>query len=167
MSDQGEYDRNQRAAERAHDLANDLGKRLIEASTRDAQEAIKVVVLVNSGAAVAILAFIGTLASRKGITLGNLKAVTQCLNWFTAGIICGMVAGACAYLCNNGYAAYFFAKDPVWEHPYVKENNRSIRTLRYARCLNWLGLFFVAIGLGLFIRGVYVAAHAIVKLLVA
>jgi hypothetical protein len=68
MSDQGEYDRNQRAAERAHDLANDLGKRLIEASTRDAQEAIKVVVLVNSGAAVAILAFIGTLASRKGIT---------------------------------------------------------------------------------------------------
>jgi hypothetical protein len=50
MPDQSQYD--QRAAERAHDLTNDLGKKLTEASTRDAQEAIKVILLVNSGAAI-------------------------------------------------------------------------------------------------------------------
>jgi hypothetical protein len=83
MSDQGEYDRNQRAAERQHDRIVDLGNRLTEASARDAQEGIKVVLLVNSGAAVAILAFIGTLASRSGITLANLKAITSSLYWFS------------------------------------------------------------------------------------
>jgi hypothetical protein len=77
MSDQGAYDRNQRAAEREHDLVIDRGTRLTEASTRDTQEAIKLVLLINSGAAVAILAFISTLASRSGITLANLKSVTN------------------------------------------------------------------------------------------
>jgi hypothetical protein len=79
MSDQGEYDRNQRAAERQHDRIDDLDKRLTEASTRDAQEVIKVVLLINGGGAVAILAFIGALASRTGITLANLKAITSSL----------------------------------------------------------------------------------------
>jgi hypothetical protein len=41
MTDQEAYDRNLRAAERAHDLTDDLGKRLMDASTKDAQEAIK------------------------------------------------------------------------------------------------------------------------------
>ena len=41
MSVQGEYDRNQRAAERQHDGIVDLGNRLTEASMRDAQEGLK------------------------------------------------------------------------------------------------------------------------------
>jgi hypothetical protein len=82
MSDQSGNDRNQRAAERQHDLVDDLEKRLTEASARDAQEAIKVALLVNSGAAVAILAFISTLASRSGITFTDLKAIMKSLYWF-------------------------------------------------------------------------------------
>src|SRR5712671_73853 len=101
MSDQGAYDRNQRAAEREHDLVIDRGTRLTEASTRDAQEAIKLVLLINSGAAVAILAFISTLASRSGITLANLKAVTNSPYWFTEGsVFAGLTAGF-AYLSSN------------------------------------------------------------------
>jgi hypothetical protein len=50
-------DRNIRAAERQHDLSAEFDKRLTEAATRDAQESIKLIFLINSGAAVAMLAF--------------------------------------------------------------------------------------------------------------
>jgi hypothetical protein len=164
MSDQGEYDRNQRAAERQHDHIDDLRKRLTEASTRDAQEGIKVVLLVNSGAAVAILAFIGALASRSGVTLANLKAITSSLYWFSGGIISSGVTAAFAYLSNSLYAGHLSAMDKVWEHPYVRENANSRRMWRWAMGFNWAGLILAIAGLGLFIRGVYVAAHAIEKL---
>ena len=164
MSDQSAYDRNQRAAERQHDMVDDLGKRLTEASARDAQEAIKIALLVNSGAAVAILAFISTLASRSGVTLANLKAVKNSLYWFTGGIISSGVTAAFAYLSNSFYAAHFFAQDKVWEHPYLRENTRSRRMLRWGKLFNWGGFILAWIALFLFIRGVYVAAHAIGKL---
>ena len=164
MSDQGAYDRNQRAAEQAHDHVNDLGKRLTEASTRDAQEGIKVVVLVNSGAAVAILAFISTLASRSGITFENLRAVTNSLYWFTGGIVSAVLTAALAYLANSLYAGHLATQDQVWEHPYVRENTKSRRMLRWGKFFNWAGLILALVGLFLFIRGVYVAAHAIEKL---
>jgi hypothetical protein len=106
MSDQGAYDRNQRAAEREHDLVIDRGTRLTEASTRDTQEAIKLDLLINSGAAVAILAFISTLASRSGISLANLKSVTNSPYWFTEGsVFAGLTAGF-AYLSNSKYASF-------------------------------------------------------------
>ena len=164
MSDQGEYDRNQRAAERQHDSIEDLGKRLTEASTRDAQEAIKVVLLINGGGTVAILAFIGALASRTGITLANLKAITSSLYWFSGGIISSGVTATFAYLANTMYAWHLSLIDKVWAYPYVRENVKSRRMSRWAKGFHWAGLILAIAGLGLFIRGVYVAAHAIEKL---
>jgi hypothetical protein len=123
--------------------------------------------LINSGAAVAILAFISTLASRSGITLANLKAVTNSLYWFTGGIVSAGFTGGFAYLCNSRYANYFFTIDKIWEHPYLKQNAKSQRALRWARFFNWAGLILAYVGLFLFIRGVYVAAHAIEKLVEA
>jgi hypothetical protein len=164
MADQSAYDRNQRAAERQHDQVNDLGKTLTEAYVKDAQEAIKVILLINSGAAVAILAFISTIAARSGITLTNLKAVTNSLHWFTWGIVSSGVTAAFAYLANSLYAGHLSAMDKIWEHPYVRENAKSRRMLRWAKFFNWSGFILAWLGLLLFIRGVYVAAHAIEKL---
>ena len=67
---------NRRAAERAHDHLKDTELQLIEASTRDAQEAVKVALAINGGAAIAVLAFIATLGSRNGDMLRKLIPVT-------------------------------------------------------------------------------------------
>jgi hypothetical protein len=157
-------DRNIRAAERQHDLNTDVSKRLVEASTRDAQEAIKIVFIINSGAAVAILAFIATLASRSSITLANLKAVIHSLYWFIGGIIFAATTSVLAYLCNQFYSAHLSSPDKIWEHPYVRENARSRRELRLGRIFNWIALGLGVVALALFIRGVYVAAQAIERL---
>jgi hypothetical protein len=69
-----------------------------------------------------------------------------------------------AYLSNSLYAWHLSAMHKVSDHPYVKENVKSRRILRWALGFNGAGLILAIAGLGLFIRGVYVAAHAIEKL---
>jgi hypothetical protein len=167
MSDKSTYDRNLRAAERQHDLNTDLSKRLVEASTRDAQEAIKIVFLINSGAAVAILAFIASLAARSGITLATLKAVTHSLYWFIGGIIFAGITSVFAYICNSLYSSHLSRLDKIWEHPYVRENAGSRRMLWWAQFFNWSALTLGGLALILFIRGVFVAARAFEKLVAA
>jgi hypothetical protein len=96
--------------------------------------------------------------------LASLKAVTNSLYWFTGGIISSGVTSAFAYLSNSLYAGHLSQQDKVWEHPFVTENAKSHRMLRWAKFFNWVGLILATIGLILFTRGVYVAAHAIEKL---
>jgi len=133
-------DRNIRAAERQHDLSAEFDKRLTEAATRDAQEAIKLIFLIISGAAVAMLAFIASLASRSGITLANLKAVIHSMYWFITGIVLIAITSVLTYLCNNLYSGHLALQDKAWEHPYIRENPRSKRMLLLAKVLNWSAL---------------------------
>ena len=64
MPDPAPDETRRREAERAHDEANELGKLLKEAATRDAQGAIRVLLAINGGAAAALLAFTGGLVTR-------------------------------------------------------------------------------------------------------
>src|SRR2546421_13114744 len=111
MSDQN--GRNLRAAERAHDDVNDLRKRLIDASARDAQEAIKIALLINGGAAVAILAFIAGIVGRTNISLSDLRSVAHSLFWFAGGIVVAGITAACAYVANSLYSANQFQQDRI------------------------------------------------------
>jgi len=164
MSDQQSYEANQRAAERAHDHSNDLGKRLVDASARDAQEAIKVVLLINGGAAVAILAFMGSIVSKGGYSIAELKSVSHSLYWFIAGIVGAGVTSGCAYFCNSYYSGSHLNALKDWTHPYVHPTPLSSKYLRAARYLNWVADGFAISSLLTFVIGVYVAASAIVNL---
>jgi hypothetical protein len=61
-----EHEANVRAAERAHDQQNEARDKANEGAMRDAQAAIRVLLAVNGGAAIAVFAFIGNLASKTG-----------------------------------------------------------------------------------------------------
>jgi hypothetical protein len=93
-----------RAAERAHDRAKEFELQLMEASTRDAQEAMKVALAINGGAAIAVLAFVGTLGSRSHDTLMKLIPVTYSLFCFAAGVFSAAMTAACAYFANSYYS---------------------------------------------------------------
>jgi hypothetical protein len=71
-----------RAAEREHDFLNDLGKRLIDGAMRDAQETMKALLLINSGGAVALLAFIGAVVSKGFVRLEDLTPLMSSIVWF-------------------------------------------------------------------------------------
>src|SRR6266446_6671491 len=66
-----------RLAERAHDVATQFGAKANEAATKAAEEAIKAVILINGGSSIAMLAFIGTLASKDLLSSAQLSQITS------------------------------------------------------------------------------------------
>src|SRR5882724_3142006 len=86
-----------RAGERAHDINKEYELTLINAATRDAQEAMKVALAINGGAAIAVLAFMST----KDIDLlTKLFPIIYSLIWFAAGVIFAALTAGSAYLSN-------------------------------------------------------------------
>jgi hypothetical protein len=65
------------------------------------------------------------------------------------------------YLSNSLYAANLAEQDKIWEHPFVKPNERSERKLWWAKFYNWAGFILAWVSLLLFIAGVFVAARAL------
>src|SRR4051812_39835989 len=80
-------DREMRAAERAHDRSKGYQLKLLDAATRDAQEAMKVALAINGGAAVAVLTFSGAVAYKGGIGLAYLIYAMISLGLFAAGVL--------------------------------------------------------------------------------
>jgi hypothetical protein len=81
---------------------------------------LKMVVLINGGAAVSLLRFIGSLSDKRAETAGALV-------WFAFGVASGAAGFLFAYFTNlfTGAAAGSFTKQ--WEHPYVVGNAISRR----------------------------------------
>lgn len=153
-----------RAAERAHDLTNDLGKRLMDAAIRDAQEAIKVVVLLNGAAALALLSFIGAIVSKQIFVISEMRPVVFGLWWFFVGTILGGFTAALAYASNRLHARGHFAKEKIFEPPFITETPRSKSLMRSGTVLNWLAVVLAFLGLLAFIFGVYFGTRAILSL---
>lgn len=153
-----------RAAERAHDRIRAYELKLIEAATRDAQEAIKVALAINGGAAVAILAFTGAIAYRAGVRLDELKYVLIALGCFAVGVVFAAATAACAYFSNSLYSAWHGAKKLDWKHPYVHETKHSQRFFRWARRTNWVAVLCAAAALVLFLAGIALAGLGMTNL---
>ncbi|GEM_PF-2621010 len=157
-------ERNIRAAERAHDLENDIGKRLIDGAMRDAQEVMKALLLLNSGSAVALLAFIGAVVSKEIDSLGDLKPIIYCISWFLVGTVFAALTAGSAYFANTLYARARLILDKTWDHPYVIENRKSKKAQWWALFFNWAGVITAAISLVVFVCGIYFAAISIANL---
>ena len=77
--------------------------------------------LINGGAAVSVLAFIGGLAAQSRIKLDQLNMVANSLGWFAGGVAAAAAAMGFAYLTNYlaGKVERSFEKWP--QPPYVRE----------------------------------------------
>lgn len=62
-----------RTAERAHDTVTDFASKTNTAAVEAANLALRTAMLINGGAAISVLAFIGGLASRDKV---SLQAIT-------------------------------------------------------------------------------------------
>jgi hypothetical protein len=94
-----------RAAERAHDDEKGFGAKANEAAVKAAEEAIKAAILINGGSSVAMLAFIGTLASKELVSPFQLAAMSKPLVYFGSGLTAALIGSAAAYFTNLMIAA--------------------------------------------------------------
>lgn len=166
VADQKAYDINQRAAERAHDQKTEFARQLNDAAMRDAQAVIRIVLLLNGGAAIAVLAFGGSLASKTSYPLAQLGGVISNSLWFVFGALSTAFAAAFAYLTNGCYAATWASTAPVWSYPYLEVTKKSKWYERAAWLFHILAVVTIIVGIVLFIVGMFKLRSAMLHLFV-
>lgn len=168
MSDQSSHDAAKyahelklREAERAHDRNEKMGDMFNGNADKHAQSAIRIVLAINGGAAIALLAFISGLASRTNMSLQQLSMITHQLEWFVYGVLVACGAAASAYITNYCNAGAVLLRDNTWDHPYILENNRSKRYRRVGIGFHLLGFISAIAGLIIFAYGLHQVQRAV------
>jgi len=94
------YDLNAEHAKRAHDLNRQTSAEFSKAALESANLAIRALTLVNGGAVVALLAFVGALEASETSNSAKIDGLVAPLLAFALGIGCSVVAATVAYLVN-------------------------------------------------------------------
>jgi len=160
--EQRQAEQKQRLAEREHDRNSDNVVKQVLAAVESGHHALRAILLINGGAAVALLAFIGAIASKEGVSsVADLAATIQ---WFAFGVAVSAAAIGMAYLVNHCYAISLRAMENDWDHPYVKETPSSKRWERGADVLNVSTILTALVALGLFVYGMLNVQNEVAKL---
>ncbi len=146
MAENGDFERRKRQfeldmrlAERAHDEMKEYGDGVNKAAVESGHKALQAIMVINGGAGIALLAFIGSIASKDGINA--VAGLASTLHWFAYGVGLTALAMGVAYLVNYCYANSASEMRRTWEHPYVSDTASSISW-------RWVGIFFHAVTLG-------------------
>ena len=162
---QKEHERNLQIAQREHDALREHAKSINEAAATSANHALRTALLINGGAAVSMLAFIGGLVSNGKVLVGaQLASVAAPLVWFALGVALAGLATAFAYFTNFSNVGSANSMRRLWEYPWLEATTASKR---------WLKSYYVCLGisvlsgfgsLGLFVFGMYKVWKAILTL---
>ena len=127
------HEQERAVAERAHDVEAEFGSKANEAAITVGNHAIRTLVLVNGGAAVAMLAFIGHVS---GINSGKfstkLPELTAPLRWFVWGVALATACAGLAYCTNYCIAFSSAKKERSYKHPFIQNTIVSKRWIRIA-----------------------------------
>lgn len=131
---QWQYEQKRAVVERAHDDERDFGRSADIAAVSTGSNALRGLLLINGGAAIAMLAFIGHLiSSDKGVfaekdTIKALINLTTPLSWFAGGVACAAASMALGYLANFSMGRVSSHRIRTYEdHPYVRPTKLSKR----------------------------------------
>ena len=142
-------------AMRAHDVAIQRGVDARATAAESANIAIKSLTLINGGAVVALLAFVGALATNDSTQEVSIAALIVSIWWFAIGVGLSATTAALAYLVNMLDADIISSESLTWEHPFVEQSKMSrvlfwIRTgvhlAALATALSVIVVFFFGVG---------------------
>jgi hypothetical protein len=149
---------------RVHDRSRRMSEAVNDAVIKAGDVAIRTVMLVNGGAAVAVLAFIGALVRQDGVTIKQVAGVSGSLLWFASGVAAAVLALALSYFTNFCYGRSETSKIFTLEHPYIIDgtNTRWWRNWAYAFHLG--AIVWGLLSLAAFVVGMFDVHSAIVRL---
>ena len=119
------YEQERALAERMHDRDFTLLRQATDAAIGHANFALRTLILINGGAAVALLAFLASLLSAEEDYSSKLSEITAPLVSFSYGIAAATVSIGFAYFTTYCVATAFSKKELLWEHPWTKETPKS------------------------------------------
>src|SRR5262245_10496664 len=135
-----------------------------KAIVRAGELAIKSAILINGGAAVAMLAFIGGLVREDGLTVKQVAGVASSLLWFAGGVGAAVWALALSYFTNFCYVRASLSKKFTLDHPYVIDGENTRRWSCWALAFHVGAAVWAFLSLAAFVVGTIFVYNAVLKL---
>lgn len=136
-------------AKREHDRVLSIAEKKDEATIKSAEGVIRILLLLNGGAAVSLLAFVGNLVSKDRLTAVQLIAGS--LIRFALGVVSVAVCAGFAYATHYAHVETAYTLDRTWEHPYIRESKLSKRWRCIGRLFHIFALLAAIASLILFV----------------
>jgi hypothetical protein len=136
-------------AERAHDKIDEFFLKVNDAAINAANLALRMSLLINGGAAIALLSFDGHLPP------DQMKAVANTLLWFAWGVLASVAGIALAYFTNYCMAGVASSKARTYEPPFVKDSPTTWKWLLANRIFHIAAVIVGLASLVLFIVGMF------------
>jgi hypothetical protein len=157
-------DLNRELALRAHERESEFFNTNNNAAIKSGEDAIKALTLINGGSSVAMLAFVGTLASKDQYTSEQLALVAAPLIWFATGVGLAVAAACLSYFSNRAIAELSLTRVKTWQDPFVTDGERSKRWRAIQAVLVSVTILVAALSLASFGCGVWTAKVAFEQL---
>jgi hypothetical protein len=148
-------------ARRAHDRATSFATQVNEAAIKTGESTFRACLLINGGAAVSVLAFIGGLASKDVIGVSQLAAVADSLIPFAAGVVAAVAGMALSYLVNYFTALHADSLTKIWEHPWLTPGKRTVWFARLKTGFHALTILAGVVSVFFFVRGVLAVRNSV------
>jgi hypothetical protein len=126
--------------------------------------AVRTALLINGGAAIAVLAFIGALVREGGVSVKQIANISSGLLWFGGGVAAASWALALSYFTNFCYGRAERTKVFIWQHPYIVSGDHTPFWERLAFWFHVGAVAWAMLPLFLFIVGMWDVRNSIVSL---
>jgi hypothetical protein len=143
---------------RAQDRSNAFARQINEAAINAANLSLRMALLINAGAAVALLTFVG------GLPAEQKRAVAATLDWFAWGVAAAVAGLACAYFTNHGLAIQERSKTFTDVPPYVISGANTKRWSYVVLVFRVLAIIVGSASVVLFLVGMLGVRAALTKL---
>jgi hypothetical protein len=141
--------------QRAADKLDERKFKVNDAAIQSGQVAIRTAALVNGGAVLAVLAFLGGLIGQGKIELNQINSVAESLMWFAYGVAAAVCSLGTAYIVNYCRRWELDSIYQTTSSPFTRESAMS----RWWRCATQLFQFVALIAgilsLVLFVWGMH------------
>jgi hypothetical protein len=157
-------DINRQDAIRAHDRSHGFSEAVNEATIKAGEVAIKTLMLINGGAAVSVLAFIGGLVGQGRVTVKQMTDVSTSLLWFAGGVALAALALGFSYFANFGHVSLERSRIHTWQHPYIIDGPTTNRWWWFRRSMICCAIAIALSSLVAFIVGIIDVRASIIRL---
>ena len=161
MTEADNYREKMTEARRAHDRLDAFCEAINESAIKSADAVLRNCLLINGGAAVAILAFMGAVISKNTGSGKIIENIADGLTYFAWGVIASVAALGLSYIVHFATYKHATSQKKVWEHPYITPG-------KLTACWAWLkiGLHVLAVALAvvsavLFVIGLFAVKQAV------
>ncbi len=153
---------NHESAKESHAAHRNDSALLFQAGLSFGLEAMKTAILVNGGAVVAMMAFIGATYNAEPVDVDRVRSALLLPAFiFAIGSVAAGMASGFAYFAQYLYQQVVESQEMHWERPYIRETVKSARPMRWGKFWHILCVVMVLVSYGLLIAGLVLAYMAL------